>query len=147
MEGTVIVSDDGEEAKLVGLRDGEAIEKDTFGEGKDDGVRPDAEGERENSDGGEAEAAAKHANGVAEVRAKLVEETEAEGETDVHFVGFDGSELDASAAEGFGGGEAGALEIFGAELDVGADLGFDAGLDRVAMEKRVEVGPKSGLHG
>src|SRR5271170_2108705 len=137
MEGTVIVSDDGEEAELVGLRHGEAIEQDTFGKGKDDGVGSDAEGERGDSDGGEAGAAAKHANGVAEVGAKLVEEPEAEGEANVRFVGFDGAKLEAGAAEGFGGGEAGALEVFGAELDVGAEFGFDAGLDGVATEKRV----------
>ena len=74
----MIVSDDGEEAKLVGLGYGEAVEEDTFGESEDDGVGSDAKGERGDRDGGEAGASAKHANGVAEVGAKLVEETEAE---------------------------------------------------------------------
>ncbi len=63
----MIVSDDGEEAELVGLRHGEAIEEDAFGEGEDDGVGSDAEGERGDGDGGEAGAAAEHADGVAEV--------------------------------------------------------------------------------
>jgi hypothetical protein len=62
-------------------------------------------------------------------------------------LGFDGSELDVGAAEGFGGGEAGTLEVFGAELDVSAEFGFDVGLDGVATEKGVEVGAKLGLHG
>ncbi len=39
------VSDDGEEAKLVGLGHGQAIEQDAFGEGEDDGIGSDAEGE------------------------------------------------------------------------------------------------------
>jgi hypothetical protein len=147
MEGTVIVSDNGEEAKLVGLRHGEAVEQDTFGEGEDDGVGSDAEGERGYGDGGKAGAAAKHANGVAEVGAKLVEETEAERGADVLFVGLDMAELDAGAAEGFGKREAGALEVFGAELDVGANFCVDVGLDGGAAEKGVEVGAKLGLHG
>jgi hypothetical protein len=142
----VIVSDDGEEAKLVGLRHGEAIEEDAFGESEDDGVGSDAEGERSDSDGGEAGAAAEHANGVAKVGAKLVEKTEAERLTDVLFVGFGRAELDAGAAESFGGSEAVALEVFGAELDVGAQFGFDVGLDGAAMEKGVEIGAKLGLH-
>jgi hypothetical protein len=137
VNGTLLAPDDGEETKLVRLGYGEAIEEDTFGEGKDDGVGSDAEGERGDSDGGEAGAAAEHAKGVAEVGAKLVEETEAEGGADVFFLGFDGSELNAGAAEGFGGGEAGTLEVFGAELDVSAEFGFDVGLDRVAMEKGI----------
>src|SRR5207245_2677109 len=95
VEGTVIVSDDGEETELVGLGHGEAVEEDTLGEGEDDGVGSDAEGERGDGDGGEAGAAAENANGVAEVGAKLVEETEAEGGADVFFLGFDGAELDA----------------------------------------------------
>ena len=41
----MIVSDDGEEAELVGLGDGEAVEEDTFGKGEDDGIGTDAEGE------------------------------------------------------------------------------------------------------
>jgi hypothetical protein len=45
MERTVIVSDDGEQAKLVRLRHGEAIEQDAFGESEDDGVDSNAEGE------------------------------------------------------------------------------------------------------
>jgi hypothetical protein len=151
MEWTVIVSDDGEEAKLVGLGDGEAIEQDASGEGEDDGVGSDAEGKRGDGDGGEAGAAAKYANGVAEIGAKLVyetkaKETEAERGADVLFVGFDGSELDAGAAERFGGSEAGALEVFGAQLDVSAEFGFDVGLDGVATEKGVEVGAKLGPH-
>jgi len=147
MEGTVIVSDDGEEAKLVGLRHREAIEEDAFGESEDDGVGSDAEGERSDGDGGEAGAAAKHANGVTEVGAKLVEKTEAEGGADVLFVGFEGAELDAGAAESFGGGETGALEVFGAQLDVSAEFGFDVGLDGVATEKGVQIGAKLGFHG
>jgi hypothetical protein len=147
MEWALIVSDDGEEAKLAGLRHSEAVEQDAFGEGEDDGVGSDAEGERGDSDGSEAGAAAEHANGVAEVGAKLVEETEAEGGADVLFVGLDGAELDAGAAEGFGGGETGALEVLGAQLDVGADFGFDVGLDGVATEQEVEIGAKLGFHG
>src|SRR5580704_18475157 len=112
MEGTVIVSDDGEEAKLVGLGDGEAVEEDAFGEGEDDGVGSDAEGEGGDGDGGEAGAAAKHANSVEEVGTELVEDTEAEGGADVSFVSFDWAELDPGATKRFGGGEAGALEIF-----------------------------------
>jgi hypothetical protein len=146
MEGTVIVSDDGEEAKLVGLWHGEAVEEDTFGEGEDDGVGSDAEGERGHGDCGEAGAAAEHANGVAEVGAKLVEETEAEGGADVLFVGLDGAELDAGSAEGFSRSEAGALEVFGAEFDVSTEFGFDVGLDGVAAEKGVEIGTKLGFH-
>jgi hypothetical protein len=146
MEGTVIVSDDGKEAELAGLRNGEAVEENAFGEGEDDGVGSDAEGERGNGDGSEAGAAAKHANGVAEVGAKLVEETKAEGRADVRFVGFGGAELDARSAKSFGGGEAGALEVFGAELDVDAEFGFDVRLDRAAMEEGVEIGAKLGLH-
>jgi hypothetical protein len=147
MEGTVIVSDDGEETELVGLRHGEAVEEDAFGESEDDGVGSDAQGERGDGDGSEAGAAAKHANGVAEVGAKLVEETEAERGADVLFLGFDVAELDAGAAEGFGGGQAGALEVFGAELDVGAEFEVDGGLDGMATKKGVEVGAKLGLHG
>jgi len=75
MEGTVIISDDGEEAKLVGLGHGEAVEEDAFGQGEDDGVGSDAESEGEDGDGGEAGAAVEHANGIAEVGAKLVYET------------------------------------------------------------------------
>jgi len=147
VEGTVIVSDDGEEAKLVGLGDGEAVEQDAFGEGEDDGVGSDAEGERGNGDGGETGAAAEHADRVAEVGAKLVEETEAEGGADVLFVGLDGAELDAGAAEGFGRGEAGTLEVFGAEFDVSVEFEVDVGLDGVPTEKGVEVGAKLGFHG
>jgi hypothetical protein len=147
VEGTVIVSDDGEEAKLVRLRHSEAIQEDALGEGEDDRVGSDAEGERCDRDGGEAGAAAEHANSIAEVGAELVEKTEAEGGADVGFVGIDGAELDAGAAESFGGSEAGTLEVFGAKFDVGAKLGVDSRLDDVAMEKRVEVGAKLGLHG
>jgi hypothetical protein len=132
---------------LVGLGDREAIEQDAFGESEDDGVGSDAKGERGDSDGGEAGAAAEHADGVAEVGAKLVEETEAEGGADVLFVGFDSAELDAGAAEGFGWGEAGTLEVFGAEFDVGAEFEVDVGLDGVATEEGVEIGAELGLHG
>jgi hypothetical protein len=143
----VIVSDDGEETELVWLGDGQAIEEDPFGEGEDDGVGTDAECERGDSYGGEAGAAAEHTDGVTEIGAKLVEETEAEGGADVLFVGFDVAELYAGAAKSFGRGEAGALQVFGAELDVGAEFGFDAGLDGVAAEEGVEIGAKFGLHG
>jgi hypothetical protein len=151
VEGTVIVSDDGEETELVGLGHGEAVEEDTFGEGEDDGVGPDAQGERGDGDGGEAGAATEHANGVAEVGAELVyetkdRETEAEGGADVLFVGLDGAELDAGSAEGFSRSEAGALEVFGAEFDVSTEFGFDVGLDGVAAEKGVEIGTKLGFH-
>jgi hypothetical protein len=61
----------------------------------------------------EAGAAAKHANGVAEIGAEFVEETEPERGVDVLFVGFDAAELDTGATERFGGGETGALEVFG----------------------------------
>jgi hypothetical protein len=147
MEGTVIVSGDGEEAKLAGLGDGETIEEDSFGEREDDGVGSDAKGERGYGYSGEAGAATQHAGGVAEVGPKLVEETEAEGRADVHAVSFHVAEFDTGAAEGFGRGETGALEIFGAQLDVVAELGFDAGLDGVAAEKGVEIGAKLGFHG
>jgi len=143
---TAAVSDDGEEAKLVGLGHGQAIEEDTFGEGEDDGIGSDAEGKRGDGDGGEAGAAAEHANGVAEVGAKLVEETEAEGGADVLFVGLDMAELDAGTTERFGGSKAGALKVFGAELDVGAEFGFDVGLDGVAAEERVKVGAELRFH-
>ena len=57
--------------------------------------------------------------------------------------GFDVvAEFDAGAAEGFGGGETGTLEIFGAQLDVVAEFGFDIGLDGAATEKGVEIGAK-----
>jgi len=58
-------------------------------------------------------------------------------------VRFQTAEFDAGAAEGFAWGEAGALEVFGAELDVGAELGRDAGLDFVAGEEGVQVGARS----
>jgi hypothetical protein len=46
VEGAVVtVSDDGEEAKLIRLRYGEAVEEDTFSECKDDGISSDAQGE------------------------------------------------------------------------------------------------------
>jgi hypothetical protein len=141
------VSDDGEDAELVRLGDSEAIEEDAFGEGEDDGVGPDAEGKRGNGDEGEARTAAKHADGIAEISAKLVEKAEAERGADGLFVGFDLAELDAGATEGFGGSEAGALEVFGAEFDVDAELGVYRGLHGVAMKERVEVGAKLGLHG
>jgi hypothetical protein len=57
------------------------------------------------------------------------------------------AELDAGAAEGFGGGEAGALEVFGAEFDVSVEFEVDVGLDGVATEQGVEVGAKLGPHG
>jgi hypothetical protein len=87
-----------------------------------------------------------------EVGAQLVyetkdRETEAERGADVLFVGFDLAELDAGAAEGFGGGEAGALEVFGAEFDVSVEFEVDVGLDGVATEQGVEVGAKLGPHG
>jgi hypothetical protein len=147
MEGTVIVSDDCEEAKLVGLRHGEAVEEDAFGEGEDDGVGSDAEGERGDSDGGEAGAATQHADCVAKVGAEFVEETEAEGGPDVHPVSFHVAKFDTGAAESLGGRETGTLQVFGAQLDVGAEFGVDIGLDRVAAEKGVEVGAKLGSHG
>jgi hypothetical protein len=147
MEWAVIVSGDGEEAKLAGLGDGKTIEEDSFGEREDDGVGSDAKGERSYSDSGKAGASAQHAGGVAEVGAEFVEETEAEGRADVHAVSFHVAEFDAGAAVGFGGGETGTLEIFGAQLDVVAEFGFDVGLDGVAMEKGVEIGAKLGFHG
>jgi hypothetical protein len=61
-------------------------------------------------------------------------------------VGFDVAELDAGAAEGFGWCETLALEIFGAEFDMGAELGIDGGLYGAAMEKGVDIGAKLGLH-
>jgi hypothetical protein len=146
VNGTLLAPDDGEEAKLVGLRDGEAIEEDAFCEGEDNGVGSDAEGERGDGDGGEAGAFAKHASGIAEVGTKLVEETEAEGGADVFFMSFDGAEFDAGATEGFGGSEARLLEVFGAELDVGEKFGFDARLDGVAMEEGVKIGAKLRHH-
>jgi hypothetical protein len=60
---------------------------------------------------------------------------------------FDGTELDAGATEGLVRSEARALEVLGAELDVSAEFGVDAGLDGVAMEKRLEIRPKLGFHG
>jgi len=65
----------------------------------------------------------------------------------VLFVGFDVAELDAGAAEGFGWCEPLALQIFGAELDVGAEFRVDGGLYGVAMEEGAEIGAKLGLHG
>ena len=75
-----------------------------------------------------------------------VEETEAERAADVLFVVFDGTELDAGATEGFGGGKTRALEVLGAELDVSAEFDVDAGFNRVAMEKRLEIRAKLGFH-
>jgi hypothetical protein len=147
VEGTVIVSDDGEEAKLVGLGNGEPVEEDAFGEGEDDGVGSDAQRERGYGDGGEAGAAAEHANGITQIGAKLVEETEAEGGADVRPVSFDVAKFDAGAADRFSRGETGTLEVFGAQLDVGAKFGLDVRLDRVAAEKGVEIGAKLGSHG
>jgi hypothetical protein len=123
------------------------MQDDGVDEAEHGGRRSDSEGERGDGDGGEAGAAAEHADGVAEVGAKFVEKTEAEGGADVFFVGFDLSELDAGAAEGFGGGEAGALEVFGAEFDVSVEFEVDGGLDGVATKKGVEVGAKLGPHG
>jgi hypothetical protein len=51
------------------------------------------------------------------------------------------------AAEGFGGGETGTLQVFGAQLDVSAEFGLDVGLDGIATEKGVEIGAKLGSHG
>jgi hypothetical protein len=147
VDGALLAPDDGEEAELVWLGHGEAIEENTFGEGEDDGVGSDPEGERCDGDGGEAGGAAEHANGVAEVGAKLVEETEAERAADVLFVVFDGTELDAGATEGFVRSEADALEVLGAELDVSAEFDVDVGLNGVAMKKGVEIGAKLGFHG
>ncbi|HZL27900.1 MAG TPA: hypothetical protein VFC39_15350 [Acidobacteriaceae bacterium] len=53
---------------------------------------------------------------------------------------FDGAELDAGAAVGFGGGEAGAFEVRGAEIDVRAEFGFDVRLNRGAVRKGARVG-------
>ena len=62
---------------------------------------------------------------------------------------FDGAELDAGAAVGFSGGEAGAFEVGGAEVDVGTELGFDVGLDcgsaREGARVRTEFGEQ--FHG
>jgi hypothetical protein len=63
------------------------------------------------------------------------------------FVRFQTAEFDAGAAEGFGWREAGVLEVFGTELDVGAKFGCDAGLDFVAGEEGVQVRAELGLHG
>ena len=97
--------------------------------------------------GGEAGAAAEHADGVAEVVAELVEETQAEGGADVFAVLVYGAELDAGAALGFGGGEAGALEVGGAAFEVEAELVGDLGLALRAVEERGGVGAETGDDG
>jgi len=60
---------------------------------------------------------------------------------------FEVAEFDAGAAQGFGWGEAGASEVFGAEFDMGAELGFDVGLDLAAGEEGVQVGAELRFHG
>jgi hypothetical protein len=147
----MVVARQPEDAKLLRMRNTEPNEEHLVGIREDSGIGSDGEGERRDCDGRKTGAAAEHANGVAEVGAKLVyekkaKETEAEGGADVFFVGFYGAELDAGAAERFGWGETSALEIFGAKLDVGAEFGFDVGLDGAAMEEGVEIGAKLGLH-
>jgi hypothetical protein len=85
-------------------------------------------------------------DGVTEVGAKLVEQTDAERGADVLFVGFDSAELDARDG-GLRRGVAGALEVFGAEFDVSVEFELDVGLEGVATEKEVEVGAELGPHG
>jgi hypothetical protein len=61
----------------------------------------------------------------------------AEGGADVLFVSSDGAELNTGAGKRYGGSEAGTLEIFGAELDVGAEFDFDVGLQPTAIEREL----------
>ena len=58
----------------------------------------------------------------------------------VVFVGVDGAELDAGAAEGFAGGEALLGEVGGAGFEVEEDLVFHLGFDAVAMGDGAEPG-------
>ena len=125
------------------MRHWEAIQQHSLREREDDGVGSDAEGERADGYGGEAGAAAEHADGVAEVVAELVEEAQAEGGADVFAMLVDGAELDAGAAQGLGRSEAGALEVGGAAFDVELELVGDLGLALRAVEKR--GGDRSGV--
>lgn len=104
--------------EVFGVGDVERAQDEAVHEAEDNGVG--ADGERERGDGGEGKAGrfAEHAQGEAEVGEECLEELGADGFVGFHAEFLIAAEFDTGAALGFGAGEAGALEVVGAALNV-----------------------------
>ena len=73
----------GEKDEFLGILDGQEAQEDLVEEGKDSGICADAEGERQDGDGGEAGSAGKGAESVFKIAKRCVE-----GGDGIHFAGF-----------------------------------------------------------
>ena len=122
VDGDVVVTDEGEEAELLGMGDAEALVEHLVGDGEDGGVGSDGEGKRANGDGGETGALAEDSRGVAQVAPEVVCPAKAERGAHAVFVGGDGAEFEAGLTLCFFGGEAAADEVGGAGVDVELDF-------------------------
>ncbi len=129
------------------MRDADFFEQYLFCESEDDGVRADAEGEREDGDDGEAGTLAQGAESEEDVHPKVVPEAQAKRSTDVALVGLDAAELDAGAAQCFRFGYAAIDQVGGVALDVELHFGDDAVFKSRAMHDGGEPGTQAGERG
>jgi hypothetical protein len=124
------------DAVRVGV--GEGVEQHGVDEREHCGGGADAEGERENGDGGEAGIAAQSAEAVADVAAELVEEAHADGGAICFVLRRGLTQVDASFALGFFGSEPLAHEVFLIGLLVRAEFFFD-----IAVAARRDGAPET----
>ncbi|MGB2634569.1 MAG: hypothetical protein WAM58_11595 [Candidatus Acidiferrum sp.] len=103
---------------------------------KDGGVGADTERECENRDRGEARTFSQHADGETRIAPHCFQPKAGAFFAAGFFGLFVGAEGDAGAAFGFESWEAGAFEVIGLLLDVGAKLFVQFAVEIGAMKKR-----------
>ncbi len=121
--GMLFVDEDGIH-DAVGIGVGEGVQKHGVDEREHRRRGADAECEREHGDGGEAGIAAQGAETVADIAAKFVKETEADGGTVCLVLCGGLPQIDAGFARCFFGRESLADEIFAIGFKVGTELFF-----------------------
>src|ERR1700732_2463462 len=133
-----------EEYELLGMGDGQGAEEDGVEQGEDGGVGSDAEGEREQGDGGEAGALEQAADAEANVLKEVVEGGFPAGGPDLVLDGGAAAGFFGGFAPGGFGGEAGALLGGGGGLEVGVELFVEFVVEAGLVEERFEAGDESG---
>ena len=144
VDGGMVVTGEDEHAQLCGVRRAQPDIEHLVGVRKDGGVGADGEGQRGDGDGGEAGTLFEDAEGVDGVGAEFVQPAQAEGGADAILVGGDCAELETCAAGGLAGGEALADQVFGAALQVEAELGGHVVLQLAAEEDGVDGAAEAG---
>jgi hypothetical protein len=113
----------------LGIGHVEGAEDEGVEQTEDHCVGADGEGESEDRGDGKAWGLAEDAETYSDILPERTEKVATHRMVDLFFVFFASTELDASAAFGFGAGQAGAFEIVGAVLDVAEQFFVEVGAE------------------